>query len=250
MRTFFATALLLGSLAAGVAQASTLSSQDLLQPGDGLVTFDSRTNLQWLDVTATLGVSQYDILGGSGGWIADGFRYASFDEFKGLLSSGDMTEVGNYSSPGSTDGYFRGSAAVGQALLGLIGGATNASGAYNSTIGFIAPTPCGNDHSSLCEPLFIHGQYVSPGFFSYAVRVQWNDSVGARTIPTDGPYYANAQPFYIGSFLVRAVPEPAGYLLLLTGMLMLCYTGRRAGKSARTSHPGGWDRLIPWWRRK
>jgi hypothetical protein len=237
MRTFTAAALvLLTSLAVNSGQASTLSSQDLLHAGDGLVTFDSRTNLQWLDVPATQGVSQYDILDGSGGWIAEGFRYATFEEYKGLLSSSGMVEVGNYAAPSSGTGYFSGSVAVGQALLSLIGSTAQIGG--GAALGFIASTPCGNENISLCEPFLFRGQYVNPGYYSYAPRVQWDYSYGAATVPTDGPVYATFMRPDIGSFLVRAVPEPDTYLLLLTGLLLL-YFVRKPVVSAKFGLPAG-----------
>ena len=65
--------------------SADLSSHDLLAPGDRLVTRDSATGLDWLDLTTTTGLSWNDIHAGRGGWIADGWRHATTAEVCELL---------------------------------------------------------------------------------------------------------------------------------------------------------------------
>lgn len=62
--------------------ASTLSEGDLFGAGDALLTYDSSTDLQWLDVTVTAGLSYEDVVNGVGNdWLDGyGFRYASVNE--------------------------------------------------------------------------------------------------------------------------------------------------------------------------
>jgi Thrombospondin type 3 repeat len=59
---------------------------DLFTSGDGLVTRDSDRGLDWLDVTATGGVSFNDIVADVGGWASRGFRHATGTELCRLLS--------------------------------------------------------------------------------------------------------------------------------------------------------------------
>lgn len=98
-----------------------LFARDLYITSDGLLTYDEQTNLEWLDWTATLGISAVDILSGSGGWIANGFRFATRQEIAALIQHGRMT-VGYY--PGSSgpreDEYRQGLAL--RNLLGITGG--------------------------------------------------------------------------------------------------------------------------------
>jgi hypothetical protein len=79
--------ILAAMLLAGTAEAQ-LSEVDL-DPGsgDGKVTFDASSGLYWLDVTETLNLSVSDVLGGSGGWIAAGWRYATPTEICDLFAN-------------------------------------------------------------------------------------------------------------------------------------------------------------------
>jgi hypothetical protein len=54
---------------------------DLNAPGDALVTRDTDTGLDWLEVAGvTTGLYYEDIQGGAGGWLAAGWRYATLAE--------------------------------------------------------------------------------------------------------------------------------------------------------------------------
>jgi len=56
--------------------------------GDGLITIDTETHLQWLDLTETTSMS-YDYVGsqfGVGG-LFQGFRYATEAEFESLIDA-------------------------------------------------------------------------------------------------------------------------------------------------------------------
>jgi len=73
---------------------ATLVSTDLALPGDGLLTYDSATGLQWLDLTATLGKSVNEVLGGYGGYIDTGFRYATTAEVEQLYLDAGAIGIG------------------------------------------------------------------------------------------------------------------------------------------------------------
>jgi len=68
--------MLLASLLALPAAAELLEI-DLAAPGDGLVTRDTATALDWLDLTESAGLSFADVEAGAGGFTADGWRYAT-----------------------------------------------------------------------------------------------------------------------------------------------------------------------------
>jgi thrombospondin type 3 repeat protein len=73
-------------LASSWAGASPLAEADLSTPGDGLITRDVDTGLDWLDVSATSGLSYANITAGGGGWAALGFRHATASEVCALLA--------------------------------------------------------------------------------------------------------------------------------------------------------------------
>lgn len=87
---------------------------DLHAPGDARLTLDTRTRLEWLDMTDTAGLSfnQVQPLITAGGAFQD-FRYATATEVHDLFVSADITEL--YASADI------GEQASVQALLALIG---------------------------------------------------------------------------------------------------------------------------------
>jgi len=85
-------------LAGGMANAA-LVKKDLFAAGDGLVTLDTATNLEWLDLTATRDLSVDAVLGGAGGWVNAGFQYASFGLVGQLLNdAGYVGDISSYST--------------------------------------------------------------------------------------------------------------------------------------------------------
>jgi hypothetical protein len=78
----FSACLLLAStlLLGAVPAASEVVELDLYAAGDGLLSWDTETNLQWLDLTATTNTSWAEIDGDHGGWLSAGFRRASGEE--------------------------------------------------------------------------------------------------------------------------------------------------------------------------
>jgi hypothetical protein len=69
---------------------AALIDTDLFSVGDAMLTYDDDSGLEWLDVTATRNLSVNDILGGAGGWLGMGFRYATAGETCDLFSQGGL----------------------------------------------------------------------------------------------------------------------------------------------------------------
>ncbi|MGE3172100.1 MAG: hypothetical protein AB7O97_05690 [Planctomycetota bacterium] len=68
------------ALAVSDRASSQVFSADLLAPGDGLITRDLASGLDWLDWTQTASMSYCDFQNGVGGWLCDGWRIATASE--------------------------------------------------------------------------------------------------------------------------------------------------------------------------
>ena len=105
--------------------------QQNLVPGtrDRLLTLDTETNLEWLDLTATLNLSYLDVQGGAGDYLTTyGFRYATGAELRVLLDHAGVTKF----SPTQVVPSPESNHAAIETLIELMGGrslnASNASG--------------------------------------------------------------------------------------------------------------------------
>lgn len=180
---------------------------DLQVPGDGLITLDTNTNLEWLDPSLTLGLSFDEVSGGAGGWIADGWRYATGAEVCNLFSSnvfalsecpslfvqfGDAsTELAAFVAVFSDD-----PTAYAPPLVGIVG--------YFQDSAASDPTRVGNGavgDADLAVLMFGVNQEML--------------AVGEDVYDTD-----LIDPG-IGSYLVRPVPEPGSGGLVAAGLAVL-----------------------------
>ena len=193
-------------LASGVAHAA-LVQQDLLTAGDGLITLDTATDLEWLDLTATQDLSVDQVLGGAGGWVNSGFQYASFSQVGQLLNDAGYL--------GSTSDY---------STMRLVADNTSANAFLSDfgstsppdfTFGFMSPSPCGRTigTDTICTDY---------------VQINANGAANmGYAIPDDGPFGISIARPYVGSFLVRSVPEPEAYATMLAGLGLLAALARR-----------------------
>jgi hypothetical protein len=76
--------------------ASLLELDYVAGSGDKRLTFDSSSNLEWLDLTLTKGQSVVQVEAGFGGYRANGFRYATGVEVLDLFASAGVPQ-GDYS---------------------------------------------------------------------------------------------------------------------------------------------------------
>jgi hypothetical protein len=69
----------------GVSARAELVSIDFLLPGDELVTRDTETGMDWLDLSFTADFSPTALADGAYGFLAEGWRHATTDEVCGLM---------------------------------------------------------------------------------------------------------------------------------------------------------------------
>jgi hypothetical protein len=208
--------------------SAALSSVDLDTPGDGLITRDTETGLDWLDLTETapiefVGPSVNEVLAGAGGWTNRGFRYATTTE---VCMFFDHLGLVPDPCPGST------THGATMAIMDLIGESACCPG---QSIYAEAAFDDGGDPNS-------HGQ----GGYVRTIQTGGRVSVFEDSIGVDEPAFLNSH------FLVRASPPgPAVPLLdvqamgLLIALLSLVtYTvaseaskRRRGGTSNLAVHP-------------
>lgn len=103
-----------------------LIQQDLVPgSGDQLLTLDTDSNLQWLNLTVTAGRSYQEVLADFGGLMASyGFRYATITEVTGLLGrfgiTGSPTQIPANAVPIETFiEFMNGKSAAGGANLSV-----------------------------------------------------------------------------------------------------------------------------------
>jgi hypothetical protein len=176
--------------------------------GDKQLTFDSSSGLEWLDLTATRGRSINQVEAGFGGYLADGFRYATGSEVLHL-----------FETAGAPQGYYTDTTHIlsVQSLMLMLG------------------ITYQNNPPSRGNPF---GQQTTYGItgdtFSYADTPTWHSyaQIGATDtvagLGVGGQIFKNSEDWLIGSFLVRTatVPEPNSALLAGLGVLFIALTRR------------------------
>ncbi len=207
--------LLLALLSASSIANAALSSRDLVfGTGDKLLTFDSGTQLEWLDVTQTLNHSFDNVVSqlGIGGQFA-GFHVASTAQVKQLFLDGGWSGAWNTNYVDNTVHFAEASAIVG--LLGR----TTINYPNKSTYGMVSDA-------------YIDGRH-------YYNVIYTNDLPFYSTATANSfMQYPNTPSDYIGTFLYRPtapVPEPDTYAMLLAGLGLIGFSALRRQYSRRSA---------------
>lgn len=188
--------------------ASLIEFDYLPGSGDKKITFDSSSGLEWLDLTATQGRSVYQVEAGFGGYLADGFRYATGNEVLDLFSSAGVPQGTYYDIPHIL--------MVQSLILKL--GVTHQNNPPSPGNPFGQQTTYG-----------ITGDSFPTGFTPWHTYATIGASNSVGGLGGGAQIFADSEDGAIGSFLVRAatVPEPSSALLAGTGLLLLALRKRR-----------------------
>lgn len=197
------------------ADAALIAITDSAFPGGtDNITRDTVTGFDWLDLTASSGISYNDITAQfSSGGTYEGWRHATKAEVNALFTSSAGLTLGSQSlaDPLATQ------------LIALVG-TTQTNSLLHST----AARGLYNDDASGTNGSL-------PGVGQVIVRTQSN-IFSAQTdvgILDDQPFLKNMVPASgTGHWLVRAVPEPSSMVLLVIGVSG-CGIGRLAQKRRR-----------------
>ena len=227
------------SLAAGLflsAKAhAVLVETDLFEAGDGLVTRDTDSSLDWLDATATLDPSACpptcpglypsfnEILGAAGGWAAAGWRHATLTEVCDLfITEGIASAVcDTIISVDSTVPADIARVVNLEALLGVTSGGgpgdsqANTDGLFDDDGGSIADFA---------------------GVAGLRVKIPPNE-VRIRTFSDDTPVDETSDA--VGHMLVRAVPVPTREALGLSALVAVAALRRGTRTTTHVGTPVG-----------
>jgi hypothetical protein len=187
---------------------SALITVDLL-PGDGLLTRDTNTGLDWLSWGAPASLSMDQILAGGGGWLALGFRFSTTAEVCALVNTYGPVA----SCPGGASGMVLDPTLFNRFVNPKV---VHADGSLSGP-------PTRFDDGNLAD-----GKAGRLSIGPYQPLTGSLDWVALLNVAnTDEPGY---------SALVRAVPEPSAVLLLAPALSLLTVRARRPRVG------GGWSR--------
>jgi hypothetical protein len=188
---------IVGTLPVQAARPTLLISRDYAVKGDQLLTYDTVTKLEWLDLTVTKGLSGEEILSGAGGWVSDGFRYPTGDELSVLFLHAGL---------GSTsDVWMSGLYAPAREFLSLIGATRvnepNGSAFYSEAAGLYR------------NPFAFPGNGMSVAWVATLVGYDFGSGIENRGyLQHRQDYYTtlNDHPPTIGHWLVRDANKGVG----------------------------------------
>ncbi len=198
IRTLATVAVL--ALLTATAHGATVTSRDWQTAGDGLLTYDSATNLEWLDNSVTANVSFDDVQAQiAPGGALEGFRVASLDDVWTLF-----TDYGLAVGPVGGETFFTGDDALAvQAFLDL-------TWEGNIGIGY-----------SMIDAMIFR--------FQLSTLVNFNDDQTDTFINACCGWETFESAPVLSTWLVREaspVPVPAALVLLASGLVTLPWLRR------------------------
>jgi len=196
-----AVGLLAGVLLVAQSAHAILVGVDLFAVGDELITLDTDTGLEWLDLTETVGLSYNDIvIGGAGGYTGMGFVFADETQVATLWANAGVVDTTGNSTVLNRPGV--------DLLLAMMGCTFNCAGNQ------------GHQAQSEFDP--VQANLASP-----FVQQTGGGEAEAHIAPGFMTSRSFSDPV-VGNYLVRPVPEPGTALLMLGGLVGLTWVGRRA----------------------
>lgn len=236
-RNMFSTVLLLATTGMMMSPhaGAMLVEMDYQHRGDGMITHDSSTGMDWLDLSMTSGMSYNAVQAelGAGGHFS-GFRYATHEEVGHLMfNSAGITDVNKGYTPKNAN-----SIAFLQDFIGITDPSLASTG-YSVSSGI---TGTMNSRGELLGAYMevnyrTAPSYVPEGYASYCFD---GDACSGRSPDFTGDSFGYAGS---ASFLVRnggfvdgtnktpaQVPLPATVWLLLSGLLGMGFFGRKSAK--------------------
>lgn len=208
-------------LQAPTANAAPLVSADLFAAGDGLITRESSTGREWLDLTVTVNQSVNSLLEGYGGFAQAGFRVAFLSEIGVLFSQAGITD---FSPSGSAENL-----APATALMDLVGCIGQCATPYRYTEGFAFFDDSNHPYAANAARanFFIGPTSASVAFGDGSDELQWA-----------GACDRSCASVFEGVWLVRdgqssPVSEPSSLALLLAGAFALWVASTRLVRRAK-----------------
>ena len=183
-------------LALSAEAPASLVEIDLAAPGDGLLTRDLETGLDWLDLSQTRGVSVEAILSGEGGWLSLGFEIANSAQVCDFFGRHGAVPV---PCEQETLGAFVDGDVVTELRLLFQGPGTPYSGSIAGS--FLDP----------------RARFGTSGYFASYFS---NDDFSRVSVSSVHPEGA---PRNRSVFMVRPVPEPSSWLLTIASLLSLSW---------------------------
>ncbi|WDP89352.1 MAG: PEP-CTERM sorting domain-containing protein [Desulfobacter sp.] len=201
-----------------------------LTPGDALITRDTNTGLEWLDLSATDGMSYNDVLVSQ--WYTEyGFHHATEEEFVGFFTNVTGIQPGTGTTSGGYDRYLDVSGPEYHdqiaTLVYYMGTTHEYTDPYNPAYSYSWST--GQIQDTYLAP------YLSQTSHR-AIRITLSESNGTVNWGSPASGFASEpdeRSGYAGHFLIRnftqtsQVPESATMLLFSIGLLGIAGVSRR-----------------------
>lgn len=179
-------------MSASGANAALLKADLVAGSGDGKLTRDTATNLEWLDVRLTLNQTFDQVR--TGPFYAQGFRHATKAELQTLFINAGIPDDGFDTSITNPNEAI--------ALIGLLG-ATSASSFGSTTMGFSGSDYFGNTVTLVNYPIGTQFSALLGNIHYMDQRSSGGSLLGEAHFTGGHPFSDQAAPSY-GSFLVRS----------------------------------------------